>query len=320
MHLRLNINSIEFDHEIVRRLVEIEEFKGSWLTYRNLPRERLNALQQQAYVDNIGLSSKAQQPSKLLHSHSVQEVAGYTVLMQWIYSAWERIPLTEENIKKMHSILMQYSPADSLSQATGKNREAQEETTNTTSVQMEEIIRWTNQELKDKNLPAIIVIGIFIVYFLTIRPLKKGNKQLSHALTILLLMRAGYAYLPYRSLERIFELTKLDYDFALQATQKTLTNRDPQWHFWLSYFVKSLAQQTQNLKAKLAIEDLFRTMPETSVEIIDLIRLHGSMSMKEIESYLKVNPYTLRNRVKRLTKDGYLIRNGKGRASKYQLK
>ena len=41
-----------------------------------------------------------------------QEVAGYTDVMQILFESWEMIPITENYIKQLHSILLQYSDKD----------------------------------------------------------------------------------------------------------------------------------------------------------------------------------------------------------------
>jgi Fic family protein len=48
----------------------------------------------------------------------------------------------------------------------------------------------------------LILTGIFIVVFLAIHPFKDGNGRLSRILTTPLLLRAGYGYVPYSSMEK----------------------------------------------------------------------------------------------------------------------
>ncbi len=60
---------------------------------------------------------------------------------------------------------------------------------------------------------------VFVVVFLAIHPFQDGNGRLSRVLTTLLLLRAGYAYVPYSSLESVIELSKDAYYLALRRTQ-----------------------------------------------------------------------------------------------------
>jgi hypothetical protein len=68
----------------------------------------------------------------------------------------------------------------------------------------------------------LLIIAVFVVRFLAIHPFHDGNGRLSRALTTLLLLRSGYRYVPYSSLERIVEDSKDEYYMALRRAQATL--------------------------------------------------------------------------------------------------
>jgi len=80
-----------------------------------------------------------------------------------------------------------------------------------------------------KQLHVLIVIGIFIVRFLAIHHFQDGNGGLSRVLTTLLLLQAGYSYVPYSSLESVIEENKDSYYLALRKTQSSLLNPSPNW-------------------------------------------------------------------------------------------
>ena len=71
----------------------------------------------------------------------------------------------------------------------------------------------------------LLVIALCIVVFLEIHPFQDGNGRLSRALTTLLLLQAGYAYVPYSSLESVLEQNKEAYYLALRQTQGTIRLR-----------------------------------------------------------------------------------------------
>ena len=184
---------------------------------------------------------------------------------------------------------------------------------------MEELVEWTNLRLAENRLPSLIIIGMFIVTFLAIHPFQDGNGRLSRALTMLLLMRAGYVYVPYSSLESVIESSKQNYYISLRATQRTLSEDLPNWNVWLTYFLKSLVKQIENLKKKIDDEHLLRTIPELSLRIIELLKANDTMSIAEAEKILRVNKFTLRGHFKRLCEEGYIKQIGSGRGTKYRL-
>jgi hypothetical protein len=73
---------------------------------------------------------------------------------------------------------------------------------------MDELIDWTNAALRDKSQHPLLVIAVFTVTFLEIHPFQDGNGRLSRVLTTLLLLKSGYSYVPYSSLESVIEANK----------------------------------------------------------------------------------------------------------------
>jgi Fic family protein len=94
---------------------------------------------------------------------------------------------------------------------------------------MHQLIEWTNQAMGEKSLHPLLAIAAFAVTFLAIHPFQDGNGRLSRILTALMLLRAGYDYVPYASLESIIEENKDHYYAALRRTQTTLIGERPDW-------------------------------------------------------------------------------------------
>lgn len=80
---------------------------------------------------------------------------------------------------------------------------------------MTELVTWFNQEQATRRTEArlhpLLLIGVWIVVFPEIHPFQDGNGRLSRVLTTLLLLRAGYGYVPYSSLESVIEHSKEAY-------------------------------------------------------------------------------------------------------------
>ncbi len=77
---------------------------------------------------------------------------------------------------------------------------------------------WVAGTEKERSLHPLLVIGVFVVVFLEIHPFQDGNGRLSRILTTLMLLRAGYAYVPYSSLESVIEQSKESYYLSLRRT------------------------------------------------------------------------------------------------------
>jgi Fic family protein len=69
-------------------------------------------------------------------------------------------------------------------------------------------------------------------------PFQDGNGRFSRILTTLMLLRSGYAYVPYASLESAIEENKDLYYKALRRTQTTLGMDDADWEPWVGFFFR----------------------------------------------------------------------------------
>lgn len=85
-------------------------------------------------------------------------------------------------------------------------------------------------------------------------PFRTGNGRLSRVLTILLLLRSGYAYVTHASLGSVIESSKEGYYLGLRRTQGTIRSDAPVWEPWIIYFLQSIRQQKLRLEAKSADE------------------------------------------------------------------
>ena len=71
---------------------------------------------------------------------------------------------------------------------------------------MDSLIKWYNEESETHNL---IKVAVFVYEFLSIHPFQDGNGRLSRVLTNLLLLQAGYDFVPFISHEKIVEDNKV---------------------------------------------------------------------------------------------------------------
>lgn len=238
----INIQSISISQEILSLVARIDEFKGAWRALGTLAPERLLALRHVATIESIGSSTRiegsrlsdrqvelllARLEIKSFETRDEQEVAGYAEVMELIFSSWEHISMTENYIKQLHSMLLAYSDKDHWHRGNYKttsnsvaafDESGQQigvvfETTSPfdTPRFMTELITWYRETQEQRIIHPLLAIAVFVVVFLEIHPFQDGNGRLSRVLTTLLLLQAGYAYVPYSSLESIIEQNKQSY-------------------------------------------------------------------------------------------------------------
>jgi Fic family protein len=159
-----------------------------------------------------------------------------------------------------------------------------------------------------------------VVVFLEIHPFQDGNGRLSRVLTTLLLLQAGYAYVPYSSLESVIEQNKEAYYLALRQTQGTIRTDAPNWQPWLLFFLRSLAEQVRSLNQKVEREKLvLAVLPELSLKVVEFARDHGRITMANAIQLTGVSRNTLKQHLRALVEQGHLKQHGSGRGAWYGL-
>lgn len=170
---------------------------------------------------------------------------------------------------------------------------------------------------------TLLVIGAFVVRFLAVHPFQDGNGRLSRALTTLLLLRAGYAYVPYSSLESVIEENKESYYLALRRMQASFAQASAEvvdWEPWLVFFLRALHAQTTRLQAKIEREGLIEgALPELSLRILEMARERGRLKSSEVVAVTGEARSTVRNRLNELVARRLLDRHGQGPATWYTL-
>ena len=164
------------------------------------------------------------------------------------------------------------------------------------------------------------MIAVFVVVLLEIHPFQDGNGRLSRILTTLLLLRAGYAYAPYSSLEAVIEQNKEAYYLALRKTQATIRSDRPDWAPWTLFFLKALDAQKSRLQGKLEREHLILgSLPDLSVRILEMARGRGRVTVAEIAALTGASRNTIKYHVAALARAQHLKRGGAGRGTWYAL-
>jgi Fic family protein len=137
----------------------------------------------------------------------------------------------------------------------------------------------------------------------------------------LLLLQAGYAWVPYSSLESVIEANKEAYYLALRQTQSTIRSDAPDWQPWLSFFLRSLAEQMRRLERKIEREKLvIAPLPKLSLRIVEFAREHGRVTMGEAIRLTGVSRNTLKQHFRALVEAGHLNQRGGGRGVWYELR
>ena len=347
----IKADALEISQDILSLIAAIDEFKGAWRALGTLAPERLFALRRVATIESIGSSTRIE-GSKLsdrdverllsnlqirsFETRDEQEVAGYAEVMELVFQSWADITLTENHIKQLHRDLLKYSTKDEYHRGqyktTSNSVAAFDENGRQLGIVfetampfdtpwlMEELVVFVNEAFEARKLHPLLIVGIFVVVFLAIHPFQDGNGRLSRILTTLLLLWAGYAYVPYSSLESVIEQSKENYYLALRQTQGTIRTDAPNWQPWIIFFLRALHQQMKRLAKKVEREQLvLSVLPELSVQILEYVREHGRVTIGNMVKVTGTSRNTLKEHFRQLINKGHLVRHGSGRGVWYAL-
>ena len=333
---------------ILMKIARIDEFKGWWRGTSTLNPQALGRLKRSIVITSTGASTRIEgstlsdkdvekllkglKTSKLKDRDS-QEVAGYAEVLQTVFDSYRDIPFTEGVILQFHSQLLKYSNKDK--QQRGKYKSTPNKVVafdraggqtvlfNPTEphlapMEMRELIEWTREQLKGNEFHPILVIANFIVEFLAIHPFHDGNGRLSRILTNLLLAKAGYAYMPYASLEKIIEDHKTEYYIALRTAQKDGKSLKAQMAHWVQFFIDTMVRQIEVLKSFLEKIPIDSLLSPNQQETLALFDSNEEISTKLVVEELAIPVVTAKQVLNRLRELKLIRRLGAGRMTRYQ--
>lgn len=341
---------IKITPEILNKISRIDEFKGMWQESFRLSPQILGRLRRSVIITSTGASTRIEGAqmndeevgrllsglkSKPPKGRDAEEVAGYANLLGRVFDNWRDLKLNEGNILQFHKILLDYSKKDKRHKGEYKsldnivvvrNEKGEEKIIfrptppYLVKKEMDDILYWTNEELKKNELHSLLVSFNFVFEFLAIHPFIDGNGRLSRALSNLLLLQTEYSYVPYVSLEEIIEDKKIEYYAALRATQKNHKTKKEDITPWINFMLNVMILQMEKAKKLMRTDDPIKLLSEKQLAIYDLFTSQNILSVSEVRKLLKkkIPLSSVKQAVFRLVKLNLLERIGEGRGTRYR--
>jgi len=330
---------------------QIDELKGQWVGGAKMNPQVLGRLKRSVLVTSTGASTRIEGAQltdedieKMMRGLSVQkfkdrdieEVRGYYELLENVFNAWDKIPFSESSIQHLHKELLKYAEKDKLHRGEYKKIENKVEMINEagqsigtlfdttpawlTPKEMQELVEWTQEVITLKDIHPLLIIANFLVEFLNIHPFQDGNGRLSRVLTNLLLLKAGYSYVPYISHEKLIEDNKADYYLALRKSQKTLKTDKADISVWIEFFLKVLLTQAEQAIELLSKENIEKLLSPKQLLVWQYLINVSEATPGEISKKTKVARPTVSQALDVLLKLKKIERIGQGRTTRYKKK
>ena len=340
---------IRLNRSIYLTIAQIDELKGRWAGSANLSPQVLSRLRRSVLATSTGASTRIEgsqlsdeDVEKLMRGLSMQkladrdtqEVRGYYEALQTVFESYADMPLSESLILHMHNQLLKYSDKDERHKGNYKNLENRVEMTDPsgkvltvlfdttpaylTPKAMQELIAWTNTTLESSESHPLIAIAAFVVEFLKIHPFLDGNGRLSRVLTNLLLLRAGYEYIPYVSFEKLIEDTKAEYYIALRKSQTTFGTKAESIGTWADYFLGVSLAQVKQAVALLSGQEIEKLLSPNQLKVWAYLDTVVEATPGQIAEATGVARPTVSQALARLTEMRQIERVGIGSTTRYR--
>ena len=335
---------------ILKKIAQIDEFKGLWRGVGEMNPHILKQLRASVIITSTGASTRIEgsalsdeEVARLLRGLKVkspkgrdeEEVAGYADLLGRIFDHYQTLKLTEGQILQFHEILLHFAEKDILHKGKYKTTDNVVVIRNPdgedvvlfrptppylVKKEMDEAIVWMNEHIDGHTLHPLLVIANFIFEFLAIHPFHDGNGRLSRALTNLLLLKSGYAHIPYVSLEEIIEERKTDYYLSLRQTQKNHKTDNEDISAWIDFILDVLIEQTARAKVLIDAKQPEKLLSQKQISVYELFADGSILGAKEIVERLvgEVARPTVKKTLSRLVELKLLERLGRARSTRYR--
>lgn len=336
-------------HEILSKIGQIEALKGEWIAGARLNPQVLGRLKKSVLITSAGASTRIEgarlgdeDVEKLMQGLKMQkfadrdkqEVRGYYELLEKVFDSWKNIKFSENTIKHFHKEMLKYVEKDERHRGDYKKTENRVEMFDAagksigvifeptpaylTPKEMQKLVDWTVSALKEKKYHPLLIIGNFIVEFLEIHPFQDGNGRLSRILTNLLLLKAGYLYMPYISHEKLIEDNKPDYYITLRKSQKSSDDNSKDITFWLNFFLTILLKQSKMAIELLSSEAVEKILSPKQLAVWQYLLSVNEATPGEITGRIKIARPTVNQALNVLLRLKRIERFGLGRSTRYK--
>lgn len=337
--------------EILTKIARIDELKGQWTAGANLNPYLLGRLKRSVLITSAGASTRIEgaklsdeDVEKLMQGvamqkftdRDLQEVQGYYELLQNVFNSWDSIKLSENTIKHFHQELLKYVDKDRFHRGRYKSRENKVEMVDEagrrigilfdtvpaylTPKYMQELVEWTKEALNQKQYHPLLIVGNFLVEFLSIHPFEDGNGRLSRVLTNLLLLKKGYLFMPYVSHEKLIEDKKPDYYIALRKSQQTFKTKNDTIIYWINFFLDIILIQSEAAISLISAENIEEILSNKQLAVWQYLQGVPEAAPQEIVNKTGIAGPTVYQILSKLLKLKKIDRLGLGRGTRYRKK
>lgn len=346
MENRVHAFRLNLDWNLVNQISQIDRFDASWASIEKKEGQSLKQLKSIATVRSVGASTRIEgsklsneEVEVLLNNFNItnlsdrdsQEVVGYFEVFDLISESHALIDISESSIKNLHKLLLKYGTKDEWHRGDYKQHSNAVEAKlpdgsrhvifNTTEPgyatrdAMRSLIEWYN--IDDITHP-LVKGAIFSYEFVSIHPFQDGNGRLSRLLSMLLMLKNGYNWVKYVSIEHEIENRKTDYYRVLRSCQAQRPNEDVS--DWILFLFRTLINIQEQLMKKLEAHGIETKLAPREKSILTFIGNNPGCKSGEIAKRLNIPSPTVKRILPSLIENNLIEKHGSGPGTNYSTK
>lgn len=343
MESRVHYFKIDLTWELIDLISQLDRFDASWAAIERKEGQSLKQLKSIATVRSVGASTRIEGSAMSdeevevlleniditkLEDRDAQEVVGYFETLDIVSESYEDITISESSLKNLHNILLRHSQKDQWHKGNYKqhsnaveanfpdgSRQIIFQTTPPgfpTQDAMRSLIDWYHD---DNETHPLVKCALFSYEFVSIHPFQDGNGRLSRLLASLLLLKHGYRWIQYVSLEHEIESQKTEYYRVLRSYQAQRPGENVSE--WVLFFFKALRKVQQQLLQKFEGKGIETQLSPRDKAILTFIGAHPGCKSGEIASKLGIANPTVKRVLSELVGKNLIKKYGAGPGTNY---
>lgn len=335
---------IPVSQDILNRVASIDHFRGSWAGEQLIPAGRRKAVLAEAAV--VGTAAACRLAGVRVMPEDLEAIAAGQVpaspdgaVMHGYHRARGTVvprrsgALDTHEIRRLHAVMMgaddpgdgtpwRQSPHDAEafdSEGRAMGRVFQTLPARLVADTLEVLLEWLEADLRKSDHHPLLVIGTFMIAFLSASPFDSGNLRLSLLLLQRMLVAAGYGHVPFASLEAVVEPNREDLYEAFDSSQTRIWTGESDLTPWLTFFLAQLQGQCESVQDVLERERTSTRFSPLQQAIVATVRENGTAKAGMLIRETGANRNTLKDNLRRLVDLGVLEKMGERRGTQYRI-
>jgi Fic family protein len=331
------------NHEALKIIRVIGEFRGREVLYKNQTPEVLENLRKTAIIQSAESSNRIEgievAPGRIDSlvlkqskpaNRSEQEVAGYRDVLAAIHAHPDRFLISPTIIIDFHRQMYRYTGEkaghwklkdNAIYEVRNDGKQVirfQPVSALKTSDYINKLCTLYKKSLEAEKSDPLFLIASFILDFECIHPFIDGNGRIGRLLTLLLLYQAGYEVGRYISLERIIEESKETYYESLYKSSQGWHKGEHDLRPWWNYFQGMLTAAYKDFELRVGT---FTKTQGAKREMVEntILRLPSHFRISDVQRACPTVSYpTLKRALSELSKKKKIRSMGKGRDAQWE--